>query len=61
MSDYTPEDIVKYTISGDGSKVKEALQSVLADKIMTAIQDKKSDVAQSMFNSTLKQEPTEAE
>ena len=26
MSDYSTEDIVKYSISGDGARVKEAIQ-----------------------------------
>ena len=30
MSDYTPEDIVKYSLSGDGARAKEAIQGVLA-------------------------------
>jgi len=65
MSDYTPEDIVKYSYSGDGSKVKDAIQSVLANKVMNAIESKKAEVAQSMFNSVTQQdapatsEPTE--
>ena len=34
MSDYTPEDIVKYSLSGDGARAKEAIQGVLANKVM---------------------------
>ena len=30
MSDYSTEDIVKYSISGDGSRVKDAIQNVVA-------------------------------
>jgi len=50
MSDYSTEDIVKYSISGDGARVKEAIQSVVASKIMTGMETKKSEVAQAMFN-----------
>ena len=50
MSDYSTEDIVKYSISGDGARVKEAIQSVIASKIMTGMEGKKSEVAQAMFN-----------
>ena len=32
MSDYSTEDIVKYSISGDGSRVKEAIQGVISNK-----------------------------
>ena len=51
MSDYTPEDIVKYSISGDGARVKEAIQGVVANKVMNGLEAKKAEVAQSMFNS----------
>ena len=50
MSDYSTEDIVKYSISGDGARVKEAIQSVVASKIMTGMESKKAEVAQAMFN-----------
>jgi len=50
MSDYSTEDIVKYSISGDGARVKEAIQGVIASKMMTGMEAKKSEVAQAMFN-----------
>ena len=50
MSDYSTEDIVKYSISGDGSRVKETIQSVIANKIMKGMEAKKAEVAQAMFN-----------
>ena len=50
MSDYSTEDIVKYSISGDGARVKEAIQSVVASKIMACMESKKAEVAQAMFN-----------
>ena len=50
MSDYSTEDIVKYSISGDGARVKEDIQSVVASKIMTGMESKKAEVAQAMFN-----------
>ena len=59
MSDYTPEDIVKYSTSKDGARVKEAIQSVLADKVVRGLESKKAEVAQSMFNSAVKPESSE--
>ena len=50
MSDYSTEDIVKYAISGDGSRVKDAIQNVVASKIMKGMEAKKAEVAQAMFN-----------
>ena len=50
MSDYSTEDIEKYSISGDGARVKEAIQSVVASKIMAGMESKKAEVAQAMFN-----------
>ena len=50
MSDYSTEDIVKYSISGDGARVKDAIQSVVASKIMAGKESKKAEVAQAMFN-----------
>ena len=56
MSDYTPEDIVKYSTSKDGARVKEAIQSVLAGKVVRGLEAKKAEVAQAMFNSAVKPE-----
>ena len=53
MSDYTPEDIVRYSSSEDGARAQEAIQGVLADKVMKALEGKKAEVAQAMFNSAL--------
>ena len=50
MSDYSTEDIVKYSISGDGARVKDAIQGVIASKIMAGMESKKAEVAQAMFN-----------
>ena len=41
MSDYSSEDIVKYSISKDGARVKEAIHGVLADKVMKHLEAKK--------------------
>ena len=56
MSDYTPDDIVKYSTSKDGARVKEAIQSVLAGKVVRGLEAKKAEVAQAMFNSAVKPE-----
>jgi len=50
MSDYSTEDIVKYSVTGDGARVKDAIQSVIASKIMAGMEAKKAGVAQAMFN-----------
>ena len=50
MSDYSTEDIVKYSVTGDGARVKDAIQSVIASKIMAGMEAKKPGVAQAMFN-----------
>ncbi len=57
MSDYSTEDIVKYAISGDGSRVKDAIQGVVANKIMKGLEAKKAEVAQAMFNAVPDSEP----
>ena len=57
MSDYSTEDIVKSSISGDGARVKDAIQSVVADKIMKGLEAKKAEVAQAMFNSAVVSHP----
>ena len=56
MSDYTPDDIVKYSTSKDGARVKEAIQSVLAGKVVRGLEAKKAEVAQAMFSSAVKPE-----
>ena len=53
MSDYTPEDIVRYSSSEDGARAQEAIQGVLANKVMKALEGKKAEVAPAMFNSAL--------
>ena len=57
MSDYSTEDIVKYSISGDGARVKEAIQGVIANKVMKGMEAKKAEVAQKMFNTVPVPEP----
>ena len=37
MSDYTPEDIVKYSAAGHAKDAKDAINGVLADKVMKAL------------------------
>ena len=59
MSDYTSDDIVKYSTSKDGARVKEAIQSVLANKVVRGLEAKKAEVAQAMFNSAVKPESSE--
>ena len=49
MSEYTPEDIIKYSMSGDGARVKDAIQGVLSNKVSKSLEAKRAEVAQSMF------------
>ena len=53
MSDYTPEDIVKSAIAGDAVNTKDAINGVLAGKVMKALEAKKATVAQAMFNNAV--------
>ena len=59
MSDYSPEDVVKYSTTKDGARVKEAIHGVIANKVMKALEAKKAEVAQSMFNSAVGSEKPE--
>ena len=59
MSDYTPEDIVKYSAAGYAKDAKDAINGVLADKVMKALESKKAEVAQAMFNNALGTEKPE--
>ena len=40
MSDYTPEDIVKHSLKGNGADVKDLFKGVLADKVMEDLESK---------------------
>ena len=53
MSDYTPEDIVKYSMSGDATQAQDTIKGVLANKVMKALEAKKAEVAQAMFNNAI--------
>jgi len=56
MSDPTPSDIITYAKSGDGARVKETIQAILANKIMTGIEAKKADVSRAMFGPVVQPE-----
>ena len=55
MSDLTSSDIITYAKSGDGARVKETIQAILANKIMTGIEAKKADVSRAMFGPVVNQ------
>ena len=40
MSDFTPEDIVKYSMSGDATQAQDTIKGVLANKVMKALEAK---------------------
>ena len=56
MSDPTPSDIITYAKSEDGARVKETIQAILANKIMTGIEAKKADVSRAMFGPVVQPE-----
>ena len=56
MSDLTSSDIITYAKSGDGARVKETIQAILANKIMTGIEAKKADVSKAMFGAVVQPE-----
>ena len=56
MSDPTPSDIITYVKSEDGARVKETIQAILANKIMTGIEAKKADVSRAMFGPVVQPE-----
>ena len=53
MSETESADIVNYSTTEDGARVKEAIQATLADKIINKMETKKAEIAQSMFNSAI--------
>ena len=56
MSDLTSSDIITYAKSGDGARVKETIQAILANKIMTGIEAKKADGSRAMFGPVVQPE-----
>ena len=56
MSDLTSSDVITYAKSKDGARVKEAIHSILANKIMTGIEAKKADVSKAMFGAVVQPE-----
>ncbi len=50
MSDtYTAQDVLDYAITGDALKVGDAFKGALADKLHKRLEDKKIEMAQSIF------------
>ena len=56
MSDPTSSDVITYAKSKDGARVKETIQSILANKIMTGIEAKKAEVSKAMFGPVVQPE-----
>ena len=56
MSDSTSSDVITYAKSEDGARVKETIQSILANKIMTGIEAKKAEVSKAMFGPVVQPE-----
>ena len=56
MSDITSSDVITYAKSEDGARVKETIQAILANKIMTGIEAKKAEVSKAMFGPVVQPE-----
>ena len=56
MSDPTSSDVITYAKSKDGARVKETIQAILANKIMTGIEAKKAEVSKAMFGPVVQPE-----
>ena len=61
MSEYTVDDVVDYTMSGDHLNLKNALDSILSQKIAGALEDRKAQLGSTMFGPEEGDEPDEDE
>jgi len=57
--EYTTQDLVMAAIKGDAVGSAEAFNNLITDRIASSIQDRKLELAQSIFNSN--QQPEEDE
>ena len=59
MSEHTPEDIIQYSMNVDAVQAQDTIRGVLSNKVMKALEAKKAEVAQAMFNSAVTGEKPE--
>jgi hypothetical protein len=50
--EYTTQDLVKLSVSGDALKAAEVFNSLAAERIAASIEDKKIELAQQIFNAS---------
>jgi len=51
MDDYTADDLVDFILGKDFLNAKDALNTIMFDKVGSALEDMKAQVADKMFNS----------
>lgn len=52
MSDYMIRDLIKYSVEQKPVDFEQAFGSLISDKLQTAVDARKLEIAQNMFNST---------
>jgi hypothetical protein len=52
MSDYTITDLIKYSVEQKPVDFEQAFNNLISDKLQMAVDVKKIEIAQNMFNST---------
>lgn len=58
---FTPVDLVNYASQKDAANLSTAFKDIVGQKVLDAIQNRKIEIASSMFNSAEEQQPeTEA-
>jgi len=50
MTDFTIDDMIASAIEGKPAEFKTAFDSIMASRVAQAVENKKIEVAQSMFN-----------
>tara|TARA_B100000131_G_C17887911_1_gene521066 strand:- start:505 stop:750 length:246 start_codon:yes stop_codon:yes gene_type:complete len=61
MSETTVSDVVSMAFGGDSTGVKSGINDILQQKIMVALENKKKNVASSLFNRSSAEETVQAE
>ena len=52
MSDYMIRDLIKYSVEQKPVDFEQAFGSLISDKLQAAVDARKLEIAQNMFNST---------
>jgi len=61
MSETTVSDVVSMAFGGDSPGVKSGINDILQQKIMVALENKKKNIASSLFNKSSAEETVQAE